>query len=200
MKPSDRLDLVLPRGAVLSEVLRRFWYPRFPCLNHGLLTLPDRVSKAVRSETMRAVKREGTSPEILIRNALRRAHVRFRANDRRLPGTPDLCLPSWRTAILVHGCFWHRHAACADATTPRSNRAYWLTKFARNMIRDRENIRALRALRWRVIVIWTCQLRRPSTIESLLCNLRSAPSRVRRANSTHHFTAPVKRARSEANA
>ncbi len=73
-------------------------------------------------------------------------------------GRPDIVLPRHRAVVFVHGCFWHRHAGCSVATTPKSNQEFWLAKFAANVGRDRRNRAKLRKLGWRVFVVWECQV------------------------------------------
>src|SRR4051794_20661034 len=102
---------------------------------------------------MAAVKQRDTAPELAVRRALHSMGLRFRVNRRDLPGSPDIVLLRWRTAIFVHGCFWHRHT-CTRATTPSIRRAFWQQKFSRNVTRDRAVARALRRQGWRVITIW----------------------------------------------
>ena len=75
-----------------------------------------------------------------------RAGYRFRKNVKDLPGKPDIVLPKYRTVIFVHGCFWHRHKGCKDATTPKSNIEFWEKKFERNISNDRKHARELRKL------------------------------------------------------
>lgn len=106
---------------------------------------------------MRAVRRANTTPEILVRKAAHSLGLRFRLHRRDLPGTPDLVFPKLRTVVFVHGCFWHRHAKCARATTPKTRAAFWLDKFDANVARDKRTTAKLRALGWRVIVIWECE-------------------------------------------
>ena len=74
---------------------------------------------------MSRIRDKDTGPEVLVRSMLHRAGYRFRKNVRTLPGKPDIVLPKCRTVIFVHGCFWHRHNGCKDATTPKSNKAFW---------------------------------------------------------------------------
>lgn len=108
---------------------------------------------------MSGIRGKDTRPELLVRRALHRAGLRFRlASGRTLPGRPDIVLPRHRAAIFVHGCFWHRHPGCAFAYTPKSNRRFWLRKFAENVERDERNLRALRRLGWRTFVVWECSL------------------------------------------
>jgi DNA mismatch endonuclease (patch repair protein) len=80
--------------------------------------MADIVDQKTRSRMMSRIRGSNTKPEILLRKALHAEGFRFRINVRRLPGTPDIVLPRWNTAILVHGCFWHRHPGCPKATNP----------------------------------------------------------------------------------
>jgi DNA mismatch endonuclease (patch repair protein) len=84
---------------------------------------------------------------------------RYRLHSERLPGKPDIIFPSRKIAIFVHGCFWHRHKNCSKATTPRTRRKFWQTKFDQNVERDRNVQRALRKLGWKVITVWECETR-----------------------------------------
>lgn len=118
----------------------------------------DFLSPEQRSERMSRIPSKDTSPELALRRALHALGLRFRVHDKRLPGKPDIVLPRYRTVVLVHGCFWHRHAGCDIATTPKSNTPFWQAKFDRNVRRDQKNAAALEGLGWRVIVIWECEL------------------------------------------
>lgn len=83
---------------------------------------------------------------------------RFRLHRKDLPGKPDIVLPRYRTAVFVHGCFWHRHDGCKVATTPKSNIGFWQEKFDRNVARDARSVELLKAQGWTVIVVWECEL------------------------------------------
>jgi DNA mismatch endonuclease (patch repair protein) len=119
--------------------------------------MPDRFSTAERSRVMRAVKSGDTTPELVVRRLVHALGYRFRLHRRDLPGQPDLVFPRLQKAIQVHGCFWHRHACDAGQSTPATRLDYWGAKFARNVERDRRNLRRLRRLGWRVLVVWECQ-------------------------------------------
>lgn len=84
-----------------------------------------------------------------------------------MPGKPDLVLPKHRAVVFVHGCFWHRHPGCRFATTPASNRKFWLEKLQGNAERDHRNRRELAALGWRVAVVWECALKGEHTARGL---------------------------------
>jgi len=120
--------------------------------------MADFLSPKERSERMSRIRSKDTSPEVALRRALHALGLRFRIHDKRLPGRPDIVLPRFKTVVLVHGCFWHRHQGCRVATTPKSNTAFWLDKFERNTVRDARNIASLQALGWKVLVAWECEL------------------------------------------
>jgi DNA mismatch endonuclease (patch repair protein) len=109
------------------------------------------------SQRMRAVQRRDTAPELAVRSMLHRAGYRFRLQQRCLPGSPDIVLPRFQTAVFVHGCFWHGHC-CRRGKSPVSNAAYWEAKIAKNRVRDSEACAKLRRLGWNVAVIWECDL------------------------------------------
>jgi DNA mismatch endonuclease (patch repair protein) len=121
------------------------------------IDVTDIVDRETRSKIMGAVRTENTGPELSVRRFLHRRGFRYRLHDKRLPGTPDIVLPSYKTAIFVHGCFWHRHAGCKKATTPKSNSAYWEKKFRENIERDDRKKKELEEAGWRVIIVWQCQ-------------------------------------------
>jgi DNA mismatch endonuclease (patch repair protein) len=121
--------------------------------------MADRLTKEQRSWNMGQIKGKDTKPEVLVRSLLHRAGYRFRKNVRDLPGKPDIVLPKYRTVIFVHGCFWHRHKGCKNATTPKTNKAFWNKKFERNISNDRKNQRELKKLGWKVVIIWECHLK-----------------------------------------
>lgn len=121
--------------------------------------MTDVVDSQTRSRMMAGIRSKDTKPELLVRRYLHAAGFRFRLNVRTLPGTPDLVLARWRTVIFVHGCFWHRHADCTLAYTPKSRQAFWLEKFEKNVARDTKAISALKDAGWNVIVVWECSLR-----------------------------------------
>lgn len=110
-----------------------------------------------RSKNMAAIKSRDTRPEMYVRRALHSAGFRFRLHRKDLPGTPDIVLPRFRTAVLVQGCFWHGHG-CRRGGRPKSNKPYWTAKIMRNIERDERNFAALEADGWRVVLIWECSV------------------------------------------
>ena len=109
---------------------------------------------------MAAIHSASTKPELKLRFSLWRIGFRYLVNDKRLPGSPDILLPRYRTVIFVHGCFWHGHNGCKYYTVPKTNTEFWVAKVARNKERDQEVWRKLEAKGWYVIIVWECQLKK----------------------------------------
>ena len=100
---------------------------------------------------------------------------RYRLHYDKLPGHPDLAFPGRRKIIWVHGCFWHRHPQCRLATTPKSNHMFWTEKFTTNQLRDRKNTALVKALGWKVLVVWQCQTANLASLqEKIKCFFESA--------------------------
>ena len=113
-----------------------------------------------RSRNMSHIKNSRTKPEMYIRSLLHRNGFRYRANYTGLPGKPDVFFTKTRVALFVHGCFWHRHANCKYAYTPKSNLEFWLPKLERNRLHDEEVIKQLLSKNVRVLVLWECTVKK----------------------------------------
>jgi DNA mismatch endonuclease, patch repair protein len=109
---------------------------------------------------MSKVRSKDTKPEWILRCGLHRFGFRYRLKNGFLPGSPDLLFPKYHAVVFVHGCFWHRHQGCKDASTPKSNVDFWKKKFFKNIERDRRSLGDLRKLGWRIFVVWECELTR----------------------------------------
>ncbi len=130
--------------------------------------MTDKLSPEARSANMARIRGRDTGPEIAVRKALHAAGFRFRLHRRDLPGKPDIVLPKHRTAVFVHGCFWHRHEGCRNATSPGTRTEFWQAKFAANVARDARNTAALEAAGWKVVVIWECETERPERLAAVI--------------------------------
>lgn len=129
--------------------------------------MADTVSKEKRSDIMSHVTGKETKPEIIVRKYLFARGLRYRKNVKRLPGTPDIVLPKYKTAVFVNGCFWHGHKGCKYSHLPSTNFEYWEKKIADNIERDERKKRELEGLGYRVLIIWQCQLKSDTKIETL---------------------------------
>ena len=131
-----------------------------------------------RSAVMRRVKARDTTPELKVRRVLRAAGIGYRLGGAGLPGRPDLTMKGRRTAVFVHGCFWHGHDCPRGARQPKANAAYWSAKIERNRNRDDASEAALLADGWRVVTVWECGLRAPDFPVRLLDAVRGQAAAV----------------------
>ncbi|RYQ41079.1 very short patch repair endonuclease [Bifidobacterium pseudolongum subsp. globosum] len=116
-------------------------------------------ARGTRSYTMSRIRGKDTSIEKTVRSYLFARGFRFRKNDKRYPGHPDIVLPKYRTIVFVNGCFWHMHEGCPAFHMPKSNVEFWTAKLTRNRDRDRRQHEQLRQMGWHVIDVWECELR-----------------------------------------
>jgi DNA mismatch endonuclease, patch repair protein len=129
------------------------------------------------SSRMQAVRRRNTAPEMLVKEALRQAKIKFRSgHDKHRPNSADILLPEQRYAIFVHGCFWHRHTNCKKATTPSSRVEYWMDKFNKNVDRDRRASAAFTSRGWTPLTIWECEARKPESLRAIINQLQTRDS------------------------
>lgn len=136
--------------------------------------MTDIVNSKRRSELMAGIRGQDTAPELAVRRVAHRMGLRFRLHRKDLPGRPDLVFPKHHLAVFVHGCFWHHHQGCRFSHIPKSRTEYWTQKFARNMHRDMRNEDALKALGWRVLVIWECEVKDKGAIARKLKSVVSS--------------------------
>ena len=120
----------------------------------------DVHSKETRSYNMSRIKGKNTKPEELVRKYLFSQGFRYRKNDKRLPGTPDIVLPKYKTVVFVNGCFWHGDEGCKYFVWPQNNAHFWKAKINANIQRDQRKKEELERLGWRVLVIWECGLKK----------------------------------------
>lgn len=122
----------------------------------------DTAPSPAVSARMSQIRSKDTKPELLVRRYLHAQGFRYRLHEKRLPGTPDIVLPKYKSVVIVQGCFWHRHGVgCGiKAKVPRSNLSFWEPKLQRNVQRDQTTQAQLRASGWEVIVIWECDLKK----------------------------------------
>lgn len=130
--------------------------------------MTDRLTSQQRSWNMSRIRGKNTKPEVAVRALLHQLGFRFRLHVRRLPGCPDIVLARWRSAIFVHGCFWHRHDKCRFAYTPKTRRQFWLSKLEGNAGRDKKAMAALKRGGWKPLVVWECELRDLDTLSTRL--------------------------------
>ena len=155
--------------------------------------MSDPLTPEQRHRCMSRIRAKDTKPEMLVRRYLHSRGFRYRLNVRRLPGTPDIVLRKYKTAIFIHGCFWHGHEGCRLYVPPKSNTHYWTEKIARNTERDTIACAKLHQLGWHTVVIWECQLKpheRYNTLSHLEYILSTTYLNDRRTNRPKPYATP----------
>lgn len=132
----------------------------------------DDLTPEQRRKNMQHIRSTNTRPEEIVRKYLFSQGLRYRKNDKRFPGKPDLVFPKYRTVVFVNGCFWHMHD-CGRFVWPKSNQEYWKKKILRNVERDNKNYDALKEEGWKVIIVWECELKTKEKAEKRLRLLKS---------------------------
>ena len=125
---------------------------------------------------MSQIKCKNTKPEELVRKYLFAHGYRFRKNDKRYSGKPDIVLPKYKTIIFVNGCFWHKHEGCKYFVWPKNNAEFWKNKIEQNVARDKNNYRLLQEQGWHIVIVWECELKpinREETLKQLVLGLHA---------------------------
>ena len=112
-----------------------------------------------RSYNMSHIRSKDTKPEEIVRKFLFSKGFRYRKNDARFPGKPDIVLPKYKTVIFVNGCFWHKHEGCKYFVWPENNAEFWRNKIMSNVERDKRNYEQIQKQGWRILVVWECELK-----------------------------------------
>ena len=130
--------------------------------------MADIFSKSKRSEIMSRIRATETKPEKIVGKFLFAKGFRFKKNSKSLPGKPDIVLPKYKTAIFIHGCFWHGHKNCKAAKLPETRKEFWTNKIKANIQRDKKVKRQILSEDYNVITVWQCQLKNKSRQEKAL--------------------------------
>ena len=121
--------------------------------------MADNHSKEIRSMNMSHIRSKDTKPEIIVRSFLHRNGFRFRKNDKRYPGKPDIILPKYKTAIYINGCFWHMHD-CKRFVFPKSIIGYWTNKLLNNKKRDQRYFQQMKEKTGMLLLFGSAKLTR----------------------------------------
>lgn len=138
--------------------------------------MSDVHSPDIRSYNMSRIKCKNTKPEELVRKYLFAHGYRFRKNDKRYSGKPDIVLPKYKTIIFLNGCFWHKHEGCKYFVWPKNNAEFWKNKIEQNVARDKNNYRLLQEQGWHIVIVWECELKpinREETLKQLVLGLHA---------------------------
>lgn len=140
--------------------------------------MTDVHEPVVRSYNMSQIKGKNTKPEIMVRKFLHSKGFRYRLQDKKLPGKPDIVLKKYKTVIFIHGCFWHGHENCKYYVVPKTRTQWWIDKINRNKLNDKKAVISLKEQGWRIITVWECELKpsnRYGTLNLLIQKLSGFP-------------------------
>lgn len=116
----------------------------------------DRLTKEQRHKNMKNIKNKDTGIEVTLRNALWNKGYRYRKNDKRLPGKPDIVLTKYKIAIFCDSEFFHGKdwEVLRSQLERGKNADFWIKKISKNQQRDEEVNKQLQYLGWTVIRFW----------------------------------------------
>ena len=161
--------------------------------------MTDKMTPEQRHRCMSAIKGKDTKPEIMVRKYLFSRGLRYRVNDKKLPGSPDIVMKKYGVVIFIDGCFWHGHKGCRYYHLPSTNTDFWKAKISRNIARDYVNNVDLELAGWKVIRIWECEVntksKREVTFQKLYekiisQELTSKPKKIKREKSRSYDDYP----------
>jgi len=135
--------------------------------------MTDVHDKVTRSYNMSRIKGKNTKPEMLVRKFLFSKGFRYRINDKKLPGKPDIVLPKYKTVIFVNGCFWHGHKNCKYFKLPKTRTDWWKEKIEKTILNDFEKQTQLVKMGYRVLIIWECEVKNKSFYNTIINDIRS---------------------------
>ena len=135
--------------------------------------MADVHDKATRSYNMSRIRNKDTRPEILVRKFLFANGFRYRLNDKKLPGKPDIVLPKYKTVIFVNGCFWHGHENCKYFKLPATRTEWWKDKIEGNIKNDIKKHTLLKEAGYKVMVIWECEVKNKSIFDRIINEIRN---------------------------
>lgn len=134
--------------------------------------MADVHDKATRSYNMSRIRNKDTKPEMLVRKFLFANGFRYRLNDKKLPGKPDIVLPKYKTVIFINGCFWHGHENCKYFRLPKTRTEWWKEKIECNIENDRKKQTQLTEAGYKVIIVWECEIKDKSFYSTIIDEIR----------------------------
>ena len=116
-----------------------------------------------RSKLMQRIKSIDTKAEVQFRKSLWARGVRYRKNNRSLPGNPDICISKQKIAIFIDGEFWHGFDWENKKQKIKANRDYWISKIEKNIERDKNTGLLLEKDGWTVLRFWEREIKKKPT-------------------------------------
>lgn len=115
----------------------------------------DNLTPEQRSRNMQAIKSTATKDEVRLAKALWKLGYRYRKNNKKIFGRPDITFAKYKVAIFVDSEFFHGKDWETQQLRIKSNRDYWIPKIERNIQRDEEVNAFLISQNWTVLRFWS---------------------------------------------
>jgi DNA mismatch endonuclease (patch repair protein) len=135
----------------------------------------------IRSYNMSQIRSKDTKPELVVRKFLHRNGFRYGLHNKQLPGKPDLVFRPYKTALFIHGCFWHGHENCPYFVVPKTRTEWWVQKISHTKFNDHKNTTELKKLGWNVVIVCECDLK-PAKREKTLAGILKKMTTLRNKN------------------
>jgi len=119
----------------------------------------DFLTPEQRSKLMSAIRSKNTKDEVRLAKALWHIGLRYRKNNKKVFGCPDLTFRNLKIAIFVDGEFFHGKD-WETRRKPKTNSEYWIKKIERNIQRDIEVNHYLESHNWKVLRFWSNDIKK----------------------------------------
>jgi DNA mismatch endonuclease (patch repair protein) len=120
----------------------------------------DVLTPEQRRKNMQAIKSKATKAELILAKALWAKGYRYRKNNKRVFGNPDLTFSKYKLAIFVDGEYFHGYNWDTEKLRIKTNRSFWWKKIEGNMRRDEVVNKTLVENGWTVLRFWTNEIRK----------------------------------------
>ena len=107
---------------------------------------------------MSNVRLKNGKAETILAKRLWHEGYRYRRNYKKLPGSPDIALTTYRVAVFVDGEFWHGENWEERKSKLKHNHEYWIEKIEENMARDKRVDGQLQDMGWTTVHFWEKQV------------------------------------------
>ena len=130
----------------------------------------DNLTPEQRRKNMQAIKSTNTKDEVRLAKALWKLGYRYRKNNKKIFGKPDLTFARYKIAIFIDSEFFHGKDWETQQLRIKSNREYWIPKIERNMKRDIVVNEQLLSKNWKVLRFWSKEIQKE--LESCIEKIR----------------------------
>jgi len=120
----------------------------------------DVLTKDQRRRNMQAIRSTATKEEVLLAKNLWQRGFRYRKNDKKIIGKPDLTFRGKKVAVFIDSEFFHGKNWETEKYRIKSNTEFWWTKIEKNMARDLMVTKILEEGGWKVLRFWSVDVRK----------------------------------------